>query len=273
MEDTGERNKPQGDTLHSSQCKYCPRMVVIPLGDYLMGSPEDEPGHDFSEAPMVRVTISKPFAIGMFEVTKIEFNQFMIETGHQKQGQCKQKPKGFSLAGWFEKKDLLPPEEYRLPADCLSWWDANAYVDWLSEKTGMSYRLPSAAEWEYAARAMTKTAYHTGEEIDGSQAQFYRSQRAEPSPVEVTTFKPNRFGLYNMHGNIAEWVDDCWHTNLYEAPSHQDAWTQRGDCKYRVTKGGSWLDGLYDIRAAARGRQNAELGDKRLGLRVVRDLY
>ena len=109
--------------------------------------------------------------------------------------------------------------------------------------------------------------------ITGKNARFFASQPGRSSPAEISDFKPNGFRLYNMHGNAAEWVSDCWHTNLGEAPTTQAAWIERGDCSYRMTKGGSWTDGTYALRSAARGRQLQIIGSAGVGLRVVREIY
>ena len=262
---------PEDKTLQKLwDCETCPRVVIIPVGKFKMGSPEHEQGHELSEAPQIPVEITKPFAIGMFEITRYQFRIFMDSTNYTKQDHCS----GHSgiLFGLFGERKL-EPHEYDHPELCLTWHDANAYVDWLTETTGVTYRLPTAAEWEYAARAQTQTAYSTGDTISEKQAHYLHPSRPVKQPSLIHKFQPNQFRLYNVHGNAAEWVADCWHSSLSDAPTTQEAWIMQGDCAHRVTKGGSWMDGTYDIRSAARGRQRAIKGSMRVGMRVVRELY
>ena len=156
-----------------------------------------------------------------------------------------------------------------LPVINVSWEDAQAYVSWLSETTGARYRLPSESEWEYAARAGTTTAYHTGSTISTDQAN-YESSRGWTTPVG--TFAPNAFGLYDVHGNVWEWVEDCWHDDYRGAPSDGTAWTRGGNCSRRVLRGGSWILNLRNVRSANRIWYTTRDRSYSAGFRVSRTL-
>ena len=156
----------------------------------------------------------------------------------------------------------------------VSWEDAKAYAAWLSEQTGKRYRLPSESEWEYAARAGTETAYSWGNEIgvnrancDGSGSKW-SDKRTSP----VGSFEPNAFGLYDMHGNVQEWVEDCWHDNYEGAPTDGSAWTSGDDGSLAVVRGGSWFNAPRGLRAAYRDRDSPSGRFDNVGFRLVQDL-
>ncbi len=248
-------------------CAQCPEMVVIPGGTFLMGSPPVEPGHRKPEGPQHRVTVRR-FAMGRYEVTFAEWDACTAVR------QCRRRPKDF---GWGRG---------RRPVFDVSWDDAKWYVAWLNRKIGkMRYRLPSEAEWEYAARAGTKTAYYWGAQATHQYANYGSSDtkvrvgpRGEVSGRDrwyrtspVGSFPPNRFGLYDVLGNVEEWVEDCWHES-YAAPSDGRAWTTRIDCRRRVIRGGSWRSHPLKLRSAT--RYAAQTNDRRtlFGFRVARTL-
>ena len=156
----------------------------------------------------------------------------------------------------------------------VSWDDAQRYVAWLSRVTGQPYRLLSEAEWEYAARAGTTTAYSWGDEIGKGNANCdgCGSQGDEGQPAPVGSFKPNAFALYDMGGNVGQWVQDCWHENYDGAPTDGSAWTS-GDCLGRVYRGGSWVDAPKSLRSASRDWNNSAIFRYYdLGFRVGRTL-
>ena len=201
-----------------------PEMVVIPAGTFLMGSPENEKERFEDEVPQHEVTLEKPFALGKYPVTFEDYDRFAKAPERGKPGD----------EGWGRG---------RRPVINVSWKDAAAYAEWLSEQTGKRYRLPSEAEWEYAARAGTTTAYWWGNEIgqnrancDGCGSQWDNKQTAP-----VGSFKPNAFGLYDTAGNVWEWVQDCWNENYAGAPTDGSAW-EEGDCSQRVLRGGAWFN-------------------------------
>ena len=231
-------------------CDSCPEMVVTPAGTFQMGSPASEVGRDDGEGPQHRVTL-RSFAMGVKEVTFDEWAACV------RGGGCngyRPDDEGWGRGG--------------RPVIDVSWEDAQAYVSWLSETTGARYRLPSESEWEYAARAGTTTAYHTGSTISTDQANY----RSGVGTMPVGTFAPNAFGLYDVHGNVWEWVEDCWHGDYRGAPSDGTAWTRGGDCGRRVLRGGSWDFGSRDVRSAYRLRDPPGARNRSIGFRVSRTL-
>ena len=205
-------------------CDECPEMVVVPAGSFMMGSPASEAGRDADEGPQHRVTIARPFAVGKFEVTFAEWDACVAAGG------CKHMP-GDERGGRGKR-----------PVTNVSWDNiTKEYLPWLSPRTGKAYRLLTEAEWEYAARAGTTTRYAFGDTISKSQAQYSESILGSAGrTVEAGSFPANRFGLHDMHGNVWEWVQDCWNGSYNGAPSDGSAWTTR-DCSLRVLRGGSWV--------------------------------
>lgn len=236
-----------GDTFQ--ECDVCPQMVAIPAGHFEMGS--DDNGA--REMPLHAVAIPRAFAIGIYEVTVDEWDACLRE------GECRQNPE--------------QGREGKLPIANVSWDDAQDYVKWLSEKTDRKYRLPTEAEWEYAARARTVTRYWWGDEEGSKRANctdcgsLWDGKDASP----VGSFKPNLFGLYDVHGNVWEWTQDCWNPSYKEAPGDGEPW-MRGDCLARVLRGGSWaLDHEY-MRSSRRNRYDRDVRYYLNGFRVVREL-
>ena len=164
------------------------------------------------------------------------------------------------------------------PVVCVSWDDAMAYVKWLARVTGKPYRLLSEAEWEYAARAKTDTAFYFGDRISTEQANYNSLHSGELSvdqgnrgkTIRVGSFDPNGFGLHDMHGNVLEWVEDCWHENYKNAPTDGRAWTWQGNCSLRVVRGGSWFNHAGFSRSSFRGGLEEDERYTHYGLRVAR---
>ena len=211
-------------------CPECPEMVVVPAGEFMMGSPPSEEGRGDDEGPVHRVTIAEPFAVGKYEVTFDEWDACVSGGG------CGgHRP---------DSKD-----RGRQPVAEVSWEDAQAYVAWLSRKTGEAYRLLSEAEWEYAARAGTTTRYHWGDDIGRNRANCYDDSCGDSwdYTAPVGSFAANAFGLHDVHGNVWEWVEDCWNGNYAGAPSDGSAW-ESGNCDGRVLRGGSWS---VDLQSSA----------------------
>jgi formylglycine-generating enzyme required for sulfatase activity len=227
-----------GTITEFRDCTLCPQMVVIPAGEFTMGSPPAERGAEAQH----RVTIASPFAVSKFEITFDEWDACV------KEGGC----------GGYRPHDQGWGRGKR-PVINTSWEDAKAYTDWLSRKTGKPYRLLSEAEWEYAARAGTTTMFAYGDALSPRQANYDGSTDGSgPSDVNrqktvpVGSFPPNRFGLHDMHGNVSEWVEDCWHDDYTAAaPTDGSPWHD-GDCNGRVVRGGSWEDSPAEHRSAAR---------------------
>ena len=250
-------------------CSTCPQLVVIPAGIYRMGSTESE-----YEKPQHEVMIAKPLAVGVYEVTRREFGRFVQETRHPMGNSCYTSEGGKwelrSGRGWrnpgFSQTDLDP-------VVCVNWYDAQAYVRWLSGETGQSYRLLSEAEWEYVARAGTTTKYYWGDTIGRNRANCdgCGSQWDDEKTAPVGSFRPNRFGLYDVHGNVWEWAQDCWNENYNGSPSDGRAW-ETGDCGRRVLRGGSWDYSPGYLRSANRGRYSTDSRFNDLGFRIARSL-
>ena len=227
-----------------SECTNCPEMIVVPAGSFAMGSLTNELGHDSNEGPQHRVTFALPFAVGKFALT---FDNWDACVDH---GGCA----GYrpSDQGWGRG---------RQPVINLSWNDANAYVAWLSKTTGRPYRLLSEAEREYVTRAGTTTPFWWGNSISTNQANYngnytYGSEvkgiyRART--LAVDSFEPNSWGLFQVHGNVWEWVEDCFHSDYVDAPTDGSPRTS-GDCRTRVLRGASWDRKPAYLRSAARTR-------------------
>jgi len=241
------RNHGAGNSFQD--CPTCPVLVRVPAGSFMMGNDKGDP----SERPVHRVTIAKPFALGMYEVTVGEWRACMQEGG------CTDLPRMVKVT------DTSPVHN-------LHWQDAQAYVAWLSRKTGQRYRLPSEAEWEFAARAGTATPYWWGA---GAEVQADCDDCGGPhehlTPAAVGSYKPNPFGLHDMNGGVAEWVADCWNRNYQGAPADGGAWTQ-GNCRKRVLRGGSWRDRLEVINGTVRNSYDVDVRYLTNGFRVARDV-
>ena len=222
----------------------------------MMGSPTDEPGRWKDEGPRHRVTIGRPFAVGRYEVTFAEWDAC------RRAGGCSHDP---GDEGWGRGNR---------PAIHVSWKDAKQYVGWVSEKTGRTYRLLSESEWEYAARAGTDSPYYWGTEVGEGRANCGwcggRWGGAQTAPVG--SLPPNGFGLFDMSGNVWEWVEDCGHPDYTGAPSNGSAWLKPGDCRLRMLRGGSWDDAAARVRSAIRYWEFADMRRDVIGFRVGRDL-
>ena len=244
------------------ECAVCPELAVAPTGVFAMGAPTAEEGRYPDEGPRHSVAIGSPLAAGVVEVTFAEWDACVAAAG------CG----GYRPAdeGWGRD---------RRPVINVSRQDAEAYAAWLSAKTGQKYRLPSESEWEYLARAGTETPFHTGATIAPTQANYdggasygggvrgaFRGRT-----LEVGWFRANAFGLHDVHGNVWEWVQDCWNAGYDGAPADGAAWTE-GDCAKRVQRGGSWSNPAKDARSAVRNWRVAGYRDPNSGFRVVREL-
>ncbi|HTO41355.1 MAG TPA: formylglycine-generating enzyme family protein [Rhizomicrobium sp.] len=268
------------------ECSDCPQMVGIPAGSFTMGSPAQEQGRFDNEGPQHAVSI-KAFAIGKYQVRSEDFLTFLRDTGYQPAAcntilDMKWSTPERGLA--FAPSTSEPP---KWPAVCLDWRDAEAYIAWLNKKVHQArpslanrtgpYRLPSEAEWEYAARAGTTTARWWGDAIgiNNANCNGCGSQWDNRVLSDVDAFAPNPFGLYGTLGNSWEWTADCWNTTYVGAPRDGRPW-KTGDCTRRVVRGGSWNNLPVFVRSAAR---NGSLhnGDEYdysslAGFRVARDL-
>jgi formylglycine-generating enzyme required for sulfatase activity len=232
----------------------CPEMIVVPAGEFMMGSPDTERGRVKDEGPQRKVTIAKPFSVARFTVTFAEWDACADHGGCDPH---------VGDQGWGRG---------RRPVINVTWDDAQRYVEWLSRLTGRSYRLLTEAEWEYAARAGTLTAYHWGDEIGEGNANCGRCgtdwDYRQTSPVG--SFKPNAFGLYDMAGNVLQWVQDC-PGDYNEAPTDGSAWTN-GTCISRDLRGGSWQTDPRALRSAQRVGFSSDSRLSYVGFRVGRTL-
>ena len=241
-----------------------------------MGSMENEPEHNSDEGPLHTVSI-KQFALGRFPVTKKQFNAFVKDTNYHHSNQCRvrvgekiEERPGYSfLNPGFYQDDMHP-------AVCVSWYDAIAYTSWLSKKTGKRYRLPSEAEREYATRSGTASPYYFGASISSGEANFDSvtpisagdSRGKGTMPVE--SFEPNSFGLYQMHGNVAEWTQDCWNASYADTPKNGMG-ASTGDCSKRILRGGAWGYSAARLRSAYREAVQAGNRYFHVGFRVARE--
>ena len=239
------------------ECTDCPEMIVVPAGSFMMGSPETEKGRSENEGPQHKVTIAKPFAVGKFALTFAEWDACVAH------GDCDPR---VSDSGWGRDQR---------PVINVNWLDAQSYVAWLSRITGKEYRLLSEAEYEYAARAGTLTAYPWGNEIGKNNANCggCDSQWDRRKTTWVGSFAANGFGLYDMVGNVSVWVEDCYHHSYNEAPADGAAWTGDAEaCDTRVARGGSWDNGAHPLRSASRNRWSTIYRSGVLGVRLGRTL-
>lgn len=236
---------------------FAPEMVVIPPGEFWMGSPEDEKGRFDNEGPRHKVTIGYAFAVGKYPVTQAEWKAVMGNNPSE----FKDRP--------------------RNPVENVTWEHAQAYIQKLNEMTGKSYRLLSEAEWEYCCRAGTTTAYNTGKTITTEQANFDGSSKAlglftvgtyRQSTTPVDKFPANPFGLQDMHGNVREWVEDRYHDSYTGASQDGTAWVKGGEQKCQVSRGGSWWCGPQDVRSACRYSCERHVLSNFFGFRVARTL-
>jgi formylglycine-generating enzyme required for sulfatase activity len=222
----------------------------LPTGEFIMGETKHDKFSTDTERPAHRVDISRPFAIGRFPVTVGEFRA--IFPAH------------------------APHDDPTLPAVNLCWDEASAYCEALSLHTGEEYRLPSEAEWEYACRAGSRTAFFTGSELTVHQANYLYSEAGQRvgrgSRTALGHYEPNAFGVHDLHGNVCEWVVDVWHSNYHSAPADQQPWLEGGDADLRVIRGGSWDYLPRLLRSAWRDALSRGTRRDNVGFRVALNL-
>jgi formylglycine-generating enzyme required for sulfatase activity len=232
-----------------------PEMIVVPTGKFRMGDIQGK--HGKNEQPVHEVHIARRFAMSRYEITFDQYDDFAKATG----------------------RDLPDDEGWgrgRQPVIHVLWNDAVAYAKWLFQQTGKHYRLPTEAEWEYAARGGTETVYWWGNEIKQGLANCVGcgSRWAGKQPAPVGSFKSNQFGLYDTAGNVAERVQDCWHENYEGAPTEGSAWEEKngGDCGRRVIRGGSSFKAHDFARSSHRFSNRPTRRSRTLGFRLVREI-
>ncbi len=275
---------PAGTVLHD--CPICPQMTVLPKGRFKQGARYDDRDAAAVEKPQHVVVVRTPFAMSTNEITVREFENFVAATGRAAEGcttfdgEWHYRPK----AGWKEPNFSQIDAS---PVTCVSWNDAVAYAEWLSGTSGHRYRLPSAAEWEYAARAGSEAARPWNSSADAcsaanvadrSAAHRYRRLRAfscddgHVNTAPVGSFKSNAFGLNDMPGNVSQWTEDCWHESYAKAPI-DTAPRPGGDCTERELRGISWASPPADARTSYRGHFPADYRSSAVGFRLVRELH
>ncbi|MGE3702241.1 MAG: SUMF1/EgtB/PvdO family nonheme iron enzyme [Hyphomicrobiaceae bacterium] len=281
----GERKcmKPgAGKTESFKDCAECPEMVVVPAGEFMMGSPKHEEGRSEDEDPQHKVTIARPFAVGRYAVTRGEFAVFVRETNHAVGDRCMtyenfkaevRTDRSFRNPG-FDQND-------RHPVVCVDWDDAKAFAAWLAKKASKLYRLLTEAEREYVTRAGATTPFWWGMSISAERANhnyegIYTSGRRTKGQyrkrtVAADSFEANEWGLYNVHGNVWEWVEDCWHERYQGAPTDGAAWAT-SNCSRRVVRGGCWSCTPELLRAAQRNKSAPDYRYSGYGFRVARTL-
>jgi formylglycine-generating enzyme required for sulfatase activity len=288
-------------------CPNCPALVAIPAGTFLMGTSQDDAERDIKhvppkerksrvpgitmgaedymaqEMPKHDVRIERPFALGVYPIMRGEYATFVNETGYNTNGDCifhhDHRYQHVPGLNWrnpgFAQTD-------RDPVVCVNKSDMEAYLVWLnshtherpSNHTTGPYRLPSEAEWEYAARAGTQTAYWWGDSIGSNSAVCdacgNRWDNKQTAPVDL--FQANPYGLYDMLGNVWEFTADCWHNNYTHAPLDGRAWMTAG-CSQHVMRGGSWSTDPWGLRSASRSRTTPDNRADYIGFRVARSLF
>jgi len=236
-------------------CADCPEMVVIPEGTFAMGSPAT--AGNANERPQHPVTIAQRFALARFPITRAEFARFVRSTA-------------------YRARDWVDPgfeQTERDPVVEVGWLDAQAYVYWLSQRTRRTYGLPSEAEWEYAARAGGATTYWWGDDVRLARgyANFDGITDGFANTAPVGTYPANRFGLFDMAGNVWQWTADCYNRDYHDAPADGASWLV-GDCGTRIVRGGSWYDPDTALRVANRTGNLIGDHDANVGFRVARAL-
>lgn len=277
---------------------FGPVMIVVPSGGFLMGSAENEPDRVENEGPRFRVNFDRGFAMSRNEITVGEFRAFIDDTGYVTDAERRGSSRVYTAnTGSIAPRDEVTwrndfrgeRAEDSLPVIHVSWNDAAAYVRWLSGRTDREYRLPSEAEFEYALRAGTQTRYWWGDDRptdavenvtgDGDrfgggrswEVAFRRYEDGYWGPAPVGSLQPNPFGLFDMGGNVMEWVEDCWHDSYVRAPTDGSAWVNPG-CDRRVIRGAQWSSTPAMSRSAFRLSAGPTTADARVGFRVARDL-
>lgn len=262
-----------GTTLRDG--RGLPEMVVVPPGEFIMGSPQDEPNRRPDEGPRHRVKIAYAFAVGKYPITLAEFARFVKATHYDAGSTCKTYENG----GW---DDHRPGRNWRTPGYaqtardpvvCMNYHDAQAYAAWISRKTGHAYRLLSEAEYEYVNRAGTTSLWWWGNDIGANRTNCSSCGNAEPhnGTIPVGGFPANAFGLYDTSGNAWSWVADCWKPDYIDAPTDGSAY-RGGACSEHAERGGAWFYSPGNLRSAIRIKDPSDLRNYHNGFRIARTL-
>lgn len=278
---------PKAGTIFRD-CPDCPEMVVIPAGGFDMGSPDSEEGRDDDEGPVHRVKVDA-FALSKTEITRGQFAAFVKETKYDAGDKCwtLENGKFAERAGDWRKPGYVQDDSH--PVTCISWNDAQSYAKWISRKTGKQYRLPSEAEWEYAARGKTGSSRYWGDNPDEACKYANVTDKTAKAQIPgslswlahnctdgfaytapVGRFKANAFGLKDMLGNVWEWTEDIYHDSYGRAPPTGSAWDGSGT--KHALRGGSWNSDPPNVRAAIRNSNRSGLRFSIFGFRLARKL-
>jgi formylglycine-generating enzyme required for sulfatase activity len=256
----------------------CPELVVVPSGEFTMGSPDNEPERDTNET-QVKIVFARPFAVGRFAVTRGEFEAFAKATGYKVDACDIMTGNTWTHTAGKSFRDPGFAQDDRHPVVCINFDDAKQYIAWLAKTTGKDYRLLSDSEREYVTRAGTTTPFWWGHAISPTQANYDGSTyykggglkgEYRKRTVTVDTFPANAWGLYNVHGNVWELTQDCWNDSNEGNPG--DGSARDGDCERHVVRGGSWWSGAFALRAAYRGAFTVPIRYSNEGFRVARSL-
>ncbi len=286
-------NYRSGQTI--KDCDVCPELVVIPAGTFTMGSSAAEQAQAKAAGALSKYTDwenpqhgvrVQSFAAGKYAVTRGEFSAFVRTTGYQTEaekgdGCFVAKDNAWKKDGSANWRNAGFRQTDAHPVVCVSWNDAQAYAQWISRSSGQPYRLPSEAEREYMTRAGSQSAFWWGDSISTTQANYDGNYSYNGSPkgeyrggtVPVHSFEANPWGLYNVHGNVWEWVEDWFHESYDGAPTDGSAWLSGGEQKYRVLRGGSWYNDPWYLRSAGRNQYAADFSNVNTGFRLARTLF
>lgn len=266
---TAQATEPQPGKVFKD-CKDCPEMVVLPAGKFIMGTPDDEVGREPDEGPMHEVTFAKPFAMSRFQITAAEWDSYIRQTGVKI-------PDGDTRPG---RECIASKPRYsqgpRQPAVCMNFPEVQAYVAWLSKKTGHQYQMVSEAQREYAARAGSTGPFpfpfDEGKEYSiAKHANTYGPADGYSYTSPVGSYPANAFGMYDMHGNVYEWIADCEHPNYVGAPTDGNAWVEPG-CESLQLRGNDWGEAPVFSRSGNRNNIYPQTRGDWIGFRVVRVL-
>lgn len=274
----------QGEVFRD--CPTCPLMKALPPGRFAQGAGPGQADATPIEQPQHPVRIAYSLGVGVYEITVGEYKEFADATQHRSAG-CQMYDGSWQANSELNWNNAGYTQTAAHPVVCVSWRDAREYAAWLSHKTGQRYRLPSDSEWEYAARAgsLLPRPWNTNVEgacksanvADQAAAQQYPGWKVHPCSdgyvytAPVGSFQPNAFGLYDMLGNVFEWVQDCWHADYRGAPADGSAWLN-GDCSQRGMRGGSWFTTPSLVTASARNRFEETYRSNSVGFRLVREI-
>lgn len=263
--------KPPAPGTVFKDCEACPEMVVLPAGSFIMGTPNDEVGRQHDEGPQRTVTFARPFAISRYQVTAAELDAYIkqsgvvIKSGDERPGR------------WCEAGKPSYEQGPRQPAVCVDYHEVQAYTQWLSKKSGKTYRMLSEAEREYGARAGSSGPFPFPFDKDGEyqisqHANTYGPKDGYTYSSPVGSYPPNAFGVYDMHGNVYEWVADCWHDSYEDAPVDGSAWIDDEQCRLVQIRGNDWGEPPIFSRSGNRNNAAKDGRGDWIGFRVAREL-